>query len=240
MVKNGSLSIRGLQTVGAVLLCWGGANTAVDISRYGLAAGDYWWFCNLALVGVGFGCVIKDRGFVVGFLAICLFTQIFWIADDLSILFLGRSTLGLAIFRHKPDFPLDEFLLSQYHYFTIPIAFLGWGCSELKRGSPLARVALFNPLIFGVSYFAFPESENINCIHRSCAPALSDVGGPWYALGFWLVIFALHLAMAWGLERMKDSVAFRSEAGVRRLNLFVSLLIGFGVLCGLYAMSSRV
>ncbi len=239
MLSHGSISAKELQAAGAVLLVWGLVNTGVGIDRYGLEKGDYWWFCNLALIGTGLGCVIKDRGFVVGFLAIAIFTQIFWIVDDLSILFFKESFLGLAIFRHEPSFPLDEFLLSQYHYFTIPIGFLGWSCPELKRGSPIARVALFNPLIFGVSYFAFPAVININCIHKSCAPAFGELHGPFYAIGFWLGIFMLHLSVAWWLERVRKSPKLDSEAGRRKLNLMVSLLIGFGVLCGLYAMGSR-
>ncbi len=239
MVSKNSLSLRNLQLVGAVMLVWGAANTAVDISRYGLAAGDYWWFCNLALVGVGFGCVIKDRGFVVGFLAICLFTQVFWIIDDLSILLFGTSTLGLSIFRYRSDFPLDEFLLSQYHYFTIPVAILGWACPDLKRGSPVARVAFFNPFIFGVSYFAFSAEKNINCIHRSCVDSLSYLRGPAYAFTFWFVLYVIHLLVARRLEKARASLWIQSEEGMRKLNVFVSLLIGFGIVCSLYAASTR-
>ncbi len=238
MPVRGTISAKGVQFAGAVLLLWGIANTVVDFQRYGLSAGVYWWFCNLALTGVGFGCLIKDRGFVVGFLAISLFTQMFWIVDDLSMLLFKQSTFGLAIFRHAPDYPLDEFLLAQYHYFTIPIAFLGWGCAEFKRGSAVARVALFNPLIFGVSYFVFPASANINCIHTSCVPTL-PWSGPVYAFGFWLVIFIIHLAVAWGLERLRVSPWVNSEEGSQRVNLLVSLLLGFGALCSLYGMSSR-
>ncbi len=239
MATAGSLNIKALQLVGAVLLVWGLANTAVDIDRYGWAMGHYWWFCNLALLGVGLGCVIKDRGFVVGFLAISLFTQIFWIVDDLSILVFNRSVLGLSIFRYQPNFPLDEFLLSQYHYFTIPAGFLGWGCAELRRGSAVARVALFNPLIFGVSYFAFPAGKNINCIHKSCFSGLPNIQGPVYAFGFWFSLYMIHLFVAWRLERVRTSPKINSEVGMRRLNIFVSLLIGFGILCSLYAVNTR-
>lgn len=239
MITSESISLRNLRIAGAVLLFWGLANTAIDLSRYGLASGEYWWFCNLALVGTGLGCLIADRGLVVGFLAIALFTQIFWIVDDLAILIFSKSILGLAIQRQRPDFPLDEFFLSQYHYFTIPIGFLGWGCPELKSGSPIARVALFNPIIFGVSYFLFSAERNINCIHATCLPNLGGVAGPGYALTFWLATFAIHLVVARGLEKIRKSPSFNRTRGVRHLNILVSLLIGLGVLCSLLALSQR-
>jgi hypothetical protein len=190
-----------MQWVGWSLLAWATYSVTLDLTRYGAAWGRYWWFCNLALIGIGYGIVAKDRGLLIGFVAIACYTQIFWIFDNLFVVLSGQPRFGLVDYLYQPSFPMDEFLLTHYHYFTLPIAVVAILLMEKARESAVKKALFFNPLIFGVSYFVFPAEQNVNCIHRSCFPGLESLQGPLYALGFWGGIFLVHLAVAWVMEK---------------------------------------
>ncbi len=189
-----------LRVLGFVLLAWGILNTSVDVLRYGVGVGHYWWFCNLALTAMGWGLVTEDRGLIIGFLAIASYTQVFWLLDNLSVLFTHQVSFGLIDYMYQPGFPMDEFLLSHYHYFTIPIAIMAMFILPKSKMSAVKKSLIGNPLIFGVSYFVFPTSQNVNCIHRACFPGWENWTGPAYSIGFWLSIYALHIAVAYALE----------------------------------------
>jgi hypothetical protein len=189
-----------LRVLGYILLAWGILNTSVDIYRYGLGVGHYWWFCNLALTAMGWGLVTEDRGLIIGFLAIASYTQVFWLLDNLSVLLTHQVSFGLIDYMYQPGFPMDEFLLSHYHYFTIPIAIMAMFILPKSRMSAVKKSLIGNPFIFGVSYFVFPATQNVNCIHRACFPGWDNWTGPIYSIGFWLVLYGLHIAVAYALE----------------------------------------
>lgn len=200
MIKSQSKYQSLIQWVGWALLAWATFSVTLDLARYGAAWGRYWWFCNLALIGIGYGIVTKDRGLLIGFVAIASYTQVFWIFDNLFVVISGKPRFGLVDYLYTPSFPMDEFLLTHYHYFTLPIAIIAILLMKEVKGSAVKKALLFNPLIFGVSYFVFPADQNVNCIHRSCFPGYESLQGPLYALGFWGAIFIVHLAVAWALE----------------------------------------
>jgi hypothetical protein len=192
-------------SLGIVLLLWGAANSYVDVLNYGWLGGQYWWFCNLALIGMGYGFLANDSAFVVGFLAIALYTQTFWLFDDSIFVLTGWSPLGLVEHIYSPKYPMEEFALAHYHYFTIPLGLIGFISMPIKKGQVLRRVLIFNPLIFGISYFVFSPSLNINCIHQACFSVFGKVTGPLYSFLFWALIFVAHLKIANFLEYLKFS-----------------------------------
>lgn len=194
------MSAKALHRLGYVLLAWGALNTGVDILRYGFAVGHYWWFCNLALVAMGYGLVRDDRGLITAFLAIASYTQTFWLVDNLSVLFGGEAHFGLIDYLYQPGFPMDEFVLAHYHYFTLPIGFAALLVMPAGRDGAVKKAAILNPLIFAVSYFAFGSGQNVNCIQRSCFPGMESWSGPLYSIAFWLLLFSLNLLVAWLME----------------------------------------
>lgn len=191
---------------GATLVAWAVTNSFVVIQRYGVGWGTYFWFCNLCLLGTGVGLLFKSRGLLTGFVAIASFTQAFWLIDNVVRRFAGRGYFGLVDFRYDSGYPVDEFILASYHYFTIPIAL--WALLNLpqRKNQTLRWVMIFNPLIFGISYFAFPSSQNINCIHEACFGGLKQWHGPLYALCFWAIVFAIHLVVSHELNRWLLSI----------------------------------
>lgn len=217
--------------LGAVLFgTWAAVNTFLSMARYGIEQGVYWWFCNLALIGTAWGLARKHRGWLIGFLSIACFTQSFWVMDNLSRLFLGRNVFGLVEFLYRPGLPMDEFLLAHYHYFTIPVCLLAlYFLPSKSKSNALRLVCFFNPLIFGVSYFVFPASQNINCIHESCMPALQSWSGPAYSLTFWALIFGAHILCCLGFEawfaKMKRS-EFRNRRYSQAFAGFVVAALG--------------
>lgn len=208
---------------GAFFLLWAFLNTYLDILRYGIDQGFYWWFCNLALIGTAFGLLFKHRGWLTGFLSIACFTQIFWVIDNQYRVFTGQNLFGLVEFMYQPGLPLDEFLLSHYHYFTIPVALIALIHLPQQKSNALLLIAIFNPLIFGVSYFVFPATQNVNCIHEPCFPGLTDWAGPLYSFLFWFIIFLVHLAIGYNLENFLVKKPLSDQFKTRSLYLFWSI-----------------
>lgn len=205
---------------GLILTLWAAANTYIDIARYGIDQGFYWWFCNLALIGMALGLVFKHRGWLTGFLSISCFTQIFWLIDNQYRVFTGENLFGLVEFMYQPGLPLDEFILSHYHYFTIPVALIALIFLPQKKSNTLLLITIFNPLIFGVSYFFFPSTQNVNCIHEPCFPGLQHWAGPLYSFLFWFIIFLMHLLIGYKFEKFFVSTQFSNKTKQKALFLF--------------------
>lgn len=212
---------------GWILTAWACLNTAISIQRYGLTEGFYWWFCNLALMGIAYGLLKKHRGWILGFLSIASFTQTFWIIDNVYRAATGQNLFGLVEFMYQPGLPFDEFLLSHYHYVTMPIALLALFHLPKEKSNASTLIAIFNTLIFAVSYFIFPAHQNINCIHEPCFPGLESWSGPLYSFSFWLAIFLAHLGIAHLLEnyfskkRITVAMKVRAKKGFYACAVFV-------------------
>jgi hypothetical protein len=187
----------GFRISGLFLIVWAWVNTYVDIQEYGWSEGNYWWFCNLALLGMGIALLIKSRGLLTGFLSIASFTQSIWLIDNIYRQSTGLSLFGLTDFMYRPGYPISKFVLSHYHYFTLLIGAYALVLLPKEKNQTLKLIAIFNPLIFGVSYFVFSPDKNINCIHSSCLPSFVSGEGPLFALCFWFVIFLIHLAIGY-------------------------------------------
>ncbi len=206
---------------GGFFSLWAFLNTYLDVLRYGIDQGFYWWFCNLALIGSAIGLMFKHRGWLTGFLSIACFTQIFWIIDNQYRVFTGKNLLGLVEFMYQPGLPLDEFLLSHYHYFTIPVAILALIHLPQKKSNALLLISIFNPLIFAISYFFFPATQNINCIHEPCFPGLTHWAGPLYSLLFWGGVFLVHLIIGYYLESFFTQTKFTEKFKAYTLWAFI-------------------
>jgi hypothetical protein len=227
-------SVHASWFLGVALIVWAIVVAVSAWHRYGAAAGQYWWFCNIALFGTGWAYVFRDRDLAASFLTIALYTQTVWIADNLGYLILGRSFLGLVDVIYAPEYPLDAFLLGHYHFFTIPLCLLALGSLPSGRRSCATKVALLNPLIFGISYL-FPIESNINCIHKSCLPAALRLSGINYSIGFWFGCFIVHLGLAIALDRKTRSPSWPSIGTQERLQklavmaLLAALILSFWV-----------
>lgn len=215
---------------GGFLVLWAVVNTLVDVREYGWAEGNYFWFCNLALFGMGLALILRSRGLLTGFFSIALFTQTFWLVDNFYRQTAGLSLFGLTDFMYRPGYPLAKFVLSHYHYFTLLIGFYVLCVMPREKNKTILLVTIFNPLIFAVSYFAFSSSKNVNCIHSSCLPELIPGEGPLFSLVFWAVVFAIHLALAALLDRFFLGLQLSSSA-TKRLN--VSFALGLLMALGL-------
>jgi len=218
---------------GAGLLLWAAANTLLSVHRYGLSAGMYWWFCNLAMVGTGAAIWLRHRGWLVGFLSIALFTQTFWIVDNVWRIATGENLLGLVEFMYQPGNPFDEFLVSHYHFFIIPTALFALFHLRHKHDLPVPAVIATNAFIFGLSYFAFPASQNVNCIHEPCLWSLEHWKGPVYSIVFPSIVCLGCLGMMAAIRRAHDrlrptradrALALKAYVAVCALGLLVTLV----------------
>jgi hypothetical protein len=217
---------------GIVLTVWAVTNTYLDIARYGVDQGFYWWFCNLALMGTAYGLLRKHRGWLIGFLSISCYTQIFWILDNLARVFIGENLFGLVEFMYHPGLPVDEFLLSHYHYVTIPATL--WALVHLpaQPSNALKLISIFNPVIFGVSYFFFPKEQNVNCIHEPCFAGTKGWDTPLYSVLFWLAIFVPHLFIGRQLERFFSRRRFTPEQVALSNKAAIAVMVGCVALAG--------
>lgn len=182
----------------SVFLAWTAVNTYLSLSRYGWDQGMYWWFCNLAMAGVAVALWLRHSGILIGWISIALFTQTFWVFDNLYRVATGSNLFGLVEFMYQPGLPMDEFVVSHYHFFILPAALFALFFLEEKK-VPMWVVVFINALIFGVSYFVFPAAQNINCIHAPCAPAIQHWAGTTYSIAFFAIVCSFCLAVSRGL-----------------------------------------
>ncbi len=185
---------RFFKFVGGVFFVWFLVNSTVSGVRYGWDEGMYFWFCNLALCNVGLCLFFNHRGFGLGWICVALATQSFWIVDNFWRLFTGKNLFGLVEFMYQPGNPMDEFLLSHYHFYILPVGLLWLFTTKDKRILPWWAATLCHAGIFFVSWL-FPENQNVNCIHRTCLPGVTSLTGPIYSILFASFICILSLGI---------------------------------------------
>ncbi len=192
-------------TLGAAFFgIWAFANTGVTLGRYGWDQGMYLWYCNAALIATAVGLATKNRGLLLAFLGVGTFTQPLYVLDSLWHLTTGGSLFAVAEFMYQPGMPMGEFLLSRYHYFMIPAMVLALCYLPKGKDRLVTYIVAFEVAIFGLSYFAFPIAQNVNCIHESCFDSL-PYSGPGYAVVFFAIIlignFLASFAWDWVLAK---------------------------------------
>lgn len=210
------------KTIGYIFLLWCAANTYLSFSRYGWDEGMYWWFCNLCLGSMGAVLVWDHWGWGLGWISVALATQTFWITDNFHRIFTGNNLFGLVEFMYQPGNPWDEFLLSHYHFYILPVGITYLFVTQDQRRLPAAIQACVHASIFFVSWL-FPVNQNVNCIHRTCMPGMEWMAGPVYSVLFTAFICGLSLAIGAVLEpwikRHRPSEAGRTKA-VRLFSLW--------------------
>ncbi len=179
---------------GVFFILWGLANTYLNLERYGLASGEYLWFCNIALFAIGFALVVKSPKWIVSFLAAALISQTFWIADNMFRLLAKKNLFGLVEFMYQPGYPMDEFIVSHYHLFIIPTMFLSLFFLSKKKYNTIPITIGVGIVIFGLSPF-FPYERNVNCSKVPCFNGLPDYGIA-YQIAFPLVFIAANTIIA--------------------------------------------
>ncbi len=187
------------KTIGYLFLLWAAANTYLSFTRYGWDEGMYWWFCNLCLGSIGAVLVFDHWGWGLGWISVALATQTFWITDNFWRIFTGRNLFGLVEFMYQPGNPTDEFLLSHYHFYILPVGITYLFVTKDQRWLPAPKQALVHAGIFFVSWL-FPENQNVNCIHRTCMPGAEWMRGPIYSVLFTAFICLLSLAIGLALK----------------------------------------
>jgi hypothetical protein len=116
-------------------------------------------------------------------------------------LFFGRQLLGLTSYLYTPGLPMDEFLLAHYHYFTLPVCFLALYFMGKKKSNALKLVGMVTPVVLLVSYFAFPQARNVNCVYGSCMTPFAHWTGMTYSILFGLCALAAHLGATYYFEQ---------------------------------------
>lgn len=190
----------------AIFLLWGIANTWFSISRYGIGQGMYMWFCNFALFAIAYGLFRRDASWIISFLAISLFTQSFWVIDNIWRIITKKNLFGLVEFMYQPGYPLDEFLVSHYHYFIIPAAILGIVFLKQKIYNAARITFIFGIFIFSTSYFLFPSEQNLNCVKESCFVFLKNWKGAAYSLIFSIIVTLMCTIGAYFIERLHKRI----------------------------------
>lgn len=193
--------------IGAItFFLWGTINTWFGITRYGIEQGMYMWFCNLALFAIAYGLWKKNASWLISWLSFALITQTFWIIDNIWRIAAGRNLFGVIEFMYQPGYPLDEFLISHYHYFIIPTIIIVLLFIKQKKYNTTKIAVTCSMLIFGFSYFFFPQEQNLNCIQEPCLPVLENFRGQLYSLLFPLIVISLSIITAHFIESLHKRI----------------------------------
>lgn len=179
---------------GGFFILWGLANTYLSLERYGIASGEYLWFCNVALFAIGFALVMKSPKWIVSFLAAALISQTFWIVDNIFRLLTKKNLFGLAEFMYQPGYPMDEFIASHYHFFIIPTALLSIFFLRKEKYNIIPVTIVVGIVMFGLSPL-FPYERNINCSKTPCFNNVPDYGIA-YQIAFPFVFIAANTMLA--------------------------------------------
>lgn len=215
----------------SIFLLWGVVNTFFGISRYGIEQGMYFWFCNLALFAVAYGLWKKNTSWLIAWLSFAIITQSFWIVDNIWRIATEKNLFGLIEFMYQPGYPLDEFLISHYHFFIIPTIVLALLFFKQTKHKTIELTIVYGIVILVLSYLFFPKEQNINCIRESCFPILENWRGPVYSLIYSLSIILLASIVAFFIEKIHKKLNFNKKQKVFAVYIFCSIVIlSFGLI----------
>lgn len=193
---------------GIIFLLWGIVNSILDVSRYGLEKGEFLWFCNISLFVIAYGIIRKDSRWIIGFLPFAFLTQTFWIFENFFRLATKKNLFGLIEFMYQPGFPLDEFIISHYHLFAIPLALISLFFLKPRKGGTTRIIFACGIIIFFLSYlFSYPD-KNINCIKHPCFASLEKYESFAYSLVFPLALLSVSSILAYYLQALHNRMKF--------------------------------
>lgn len=150
------------------------------------------WFCNLSVLVLALACFERSSLLLEFFLGMGLIFQTPWMIDWASYILFGYSFLHLADF--YSGLPTYFMILTFIrHALTVPLVIVLF---FFTRPYDFSRKYFFIllgivGLVMSLS-FIFPLSHNVNCVHRSCVPALADFfSGSLYSLLWSLFVIAV-------------------------------------------------
>lgn len=215
-----------LTLLAIIFLLWGIINSFLDISRYGIEKGEFLWFCNISMFVIAYGIIRKDSRWIIGFLPFAFLTQTFWIFENFFRLSTKENLFGLIEFMYQPGFPLDEFIISHYHLFAIPLAVVSLFFLKTRKGGTTKIIFTCGMVIFFLSYiFSYPD-KNINCIKEPCFASLEKYGGFVYSFIFPLVLLSISSVLAYYLQALHNRMRFGKKKKFFAVFIF-SMVVAF-------------
>lgn len=204
---------------------WGIINTYFSVVRYGIEQGMYMWFCNLALFAIAYGLWRKDTSWLITWVSFALLTQSFWIIDNLWRIVTKKNLFGMIEFMYQPGYPLDEFLVSHYHYFMIPTMIFALLFLKQNRANSRRLSIICGIFVFGISYLFFPQEQNLNCVRESCFPALENLKGPVYSFIFSLTVMSLGATLAYFIEKVHRKITLTKKQKSAAVYVFLGIIL---------------
>lgn len=151
------------------------------------------WLSNILPWIMSYSFIFRNRlGCTMGLIASLIF-EITWTSD-----FIGRLVFNLAPFGGIADYMFStnnlHFFVNLNHLFFIPLFAFGVVRLGVHRKASLWMI-VYALIIEVVSYFLSSETENANCVFRSCLNLYKFNFGPFGNIVFWSVVPQIILGM---------------------------------------------
>jgi hypothetical protein len=222
--------MRLTKLLSVISLLWGCFHIYVLVQNYGPEQGEYLWYCNVALFLSAFALFFESKTAAIALLSPLILTQSLWIIDLTARAFLKHDIFGFTESLFQPGMGMVEFLSSHHHFYTFPTLLLAVFILEKRsfRVSPI--LFLLAVILLPLSYFYFPETQNINCMKAPCFPELEHFKGKQYSILF--ALGALAISLLFG-RLLSNTLGTRVLSGKnRRIAIgiyFFTLALGTGV-----------
>ena len=155
------------------------------------------WMCYLSLIIMGVGVLRRDSFMMMSQVYILSLPIVVWDADFLFHLFTGHTLFGITDYFFVESFNFGKFISLQ-HLFVVPLAIYIVFLLGLKRKDAWKVSLIQITVIYFVTLFFTPASENLNCVFSSCMPIEF---GAIYPLVWFTVFFGMTLISAFILNK---------------------------------------
>lgn len=147
------------------------------------------WFCNHAMLIVGWALLKKNRFWLTAMLNWSIIPVSLWVVDFLSKLLFGFYIFGITSYMFAQ--PFWKNIVSLQHLFTVPLMLYALWLVGKPHPRAWIGTTLHGTTLWLISYFFIRQDYNVNCVHKACVSFLD-----WPNYAFWWIIVGITMFFA--------------------------------------------
>jgi len=146
------------------------------------------WFCYLALILIGIGCLTKNDTLIASQINLTAGFLIFWIIDFFYILITNQPLWGITNYFFQESLLIPK-IVTLEHFFLLPLSLIALYLVKLKS-KHFWKISIFQAaLVFIILRTLNISKFNVNCAFSSCVSFIPNQ--PSVILNWFITVFAM-------------------------------------------------